>query len=87
MACRYSSWSKIYKAKDGLSKELVSRLRDYMGTLRVMDECATDGPSVYKSAKTQEFLAKFCFRHRLWSAYNPHSNQLAEDPSRQARGC
>ena len=26
MACRYSGWSSVYKAKDSTSKELVSRL-------------------------------------------------------------
>ena len=58
-------------------KELVSRVRDHMCTLVVMDEPTTDGASVYKSAKTQEFLTRFILRHRVWSAYNPHSNQLA----------
>ena len=43
-----------------------------------MDELATDGASVYKSAETQEFLTRFDIRHRLSSAYNPHSNQLAD---------
>ena len=28
MACRYSSWSSVYKAKDCTSKEVVSRLRN-----------------------------------------------------------
>ena len=53
MACRYSGWSTIYRAKDCMSKELVSGLRDHMGTFGVMDELATDGASVYQSAKTQ----------------------------------
>ena len=28
MACRYSGWSSVYKAKDCTSKEVVSRLRN-----------------------------------------------------------
>ena len=52
MTCRYSGWSMIYKAKDCTSKELVSRLRDHMGTFRVMNELATDGASVYKNARS-----------------------------------
>ena len=60
--------------KDCTSKELVSRLRDHVGTFGVMDELATDGASVYKSAETQEFLARFGIRHRVSSTYNLHSN-------------
>ena len=30
MSCRYSSWSSVYKAKDCMSKELVSRLREHL---------------------------------------------------------
>ena len=76
MACRYSGWSSVYKAKDCMSKELVSRLREHVGIFGVMDELATDDASVYKSAETQEFLARFGIKHRVASAYNPHSNQL-----------
>ena len=43
-----------------------------------MDEFATDDASVYKRAETQEFLARFGIKHRVASAYNPHSNQLAD---------
>ena len=74
MACRYNGWSSLYKAKDCTSKELVSRLWDYVGTFKVMDELATDGASFYKSTETQEFLSRFGIKHRVASAYNPHFN-------------
>ena len=50
-----------------------------------MDELATDGALVYKSAETKEFLARFAIRHRVSSAYNPHSNQLAEGGVKAAK--
>ena len=78
MACRYSSWSTVCRAKDYTSKVLISRLMERAGKFGVMNELATDGASVYKSAKTEEFLSRFGIKHRVVSAYNPHSNQLAE---------
>ena len=50
-----------------------------------MEELATDGASVYKSAETQEFLARFGIKHRVASAYNPHSNQLADGTIKTAK--
>ena len=74
LVCRYSSWLTVFKAKDSTTKELVTRLREYMGTFGVMDELATDGATVYMAGKVQEFLARLGVRHRVSSAYNPHSN-------------
>ena len=86
MACRYSGWITIYRAKDCMSKELVCRLRDHVGTFGVMDKLATDGATVYQSAKTQDFLSRFGIKHRVLSAYNnPHSNQLAEGAVKVAK--
>ena len=85
LVCRYSNWLTVYKAKDSTTKELVSRLREYMGTFGVMDEIATDGASVYLGAEVQEFLARLGVHHRVSSAYNPHSNQRAEGAVKAAR--
>ena len=75
----YSGWSTIYKANNCKSKkEHVSRLRDHMDTFEVMDELTMDGAFFYKSVETQEILGRFGIRHRVWSTYNPQSNQLAE---------
>ena len=76
MACRYSGWSTIYKTKDNTATKLISRLWEHMVTFGVMDELATDGATVYMSTDIQEFLKRFSIRHRVSSAYNPHSNQL-----------
>ena len=56
-----------------------------MVTFGVMDELATDGRTVYTSAKTQEFLRRFGIRHRVASEYNPHSNQMAEGAVKAAK--
>ena len=85
LVCRYSGWISVYRAKDLTSKELVSRLREHMGNFGVMDELASDGATVYKSTEVQEFLARFGVRHRVSSAYNPHSNQLAEGAVKSAK--
>ena len=85
MACRYSVWSTIYKTKDNTSTELISRHREHMVTFGVMDELATDGRTVYTSAKTQEFHRRFGIRHRVASEYNPHSNQMAEGAVKAAK--
>ena len=68
-----------------MSKELVSRPREPVSLFGVMDELATNGASVYKSAETQEFLTRFNIRHRVASAYNPHSNQLVEGAIKAAK--
>ena len=56
-----------------------------MGTFGVMDELASDGATVYMSSEVQEFLARFGVRHRVASAYNPHSNQRAEGAVKAAK--
>ena len=42
------------------------------------EEIATDGGATYMAASTQRFLADWVVRHRVSSAYNPHSNLRAE---------
>ena len=63
-----------------------------MGTVAVkfasldeLDELASDGASVYMSSEVQEFLTRFGVRHRVASAYNPHSNQRAEGAVKAAK--
>ena len=53
--CQYSNWLSMYRAKDCTSRELVSLLRSYMGTIGVMEELSTDGATVYKSAEVNQF--------------------------------
>ena len=70
-----------------MAKELVTQLRKYMDDFGVMDEFASDGATVYTRADVQEFLAKFGIKHRVSSAYNPHSNQRAEGAVKAPREC
>ena len=41
-------------------------------------ELATDGAAVFLSGKVQTFLGSWGVRHRVSSAYHPHSNLRAE---------
>ena len=79
-------WVEHYLLDQGQhAKELISRLRERMVTFGVMDELATDGATVYTSTETKEFLKRFGIRHRVSSAYNPHSNQMAEGAIKAAK--
>ena len=42
------------------------------------EELATDGSPVYVAFSTQQFFEIWGVRHRLTSAYHPHSNLRAE---------
>ena len=59
MVFQSSNWISVYQVKIGMAKELVTKLRKYVGHFEVMDEFATDGASVYKSSEVQEFLTMF----------------------------
>ena len=83
--CRYSNWLTVFQAKKGDSKELIRQLRTYMATFGVMDEISSDGATVYTSDEVKKFLQRFGVRHRLSSAYNPHSNQRAEGGVKAAK--
>ena len=50
-----------------------------------MDKLATDSPTVYTSTETQEFHTRFGIRQRVASAYNPHSNHMAEGAVKAAK--
>merc|ERR1712082_16725 len=75
---RYSGWPSVYRCKDGTAAELVKVLREYFCTWGALEELATDGGATYMAASTQRFLADWVVRHRVSSAYNPHSNLRAE---------
>ena len=83
--CRYSNWLTVFQAKKGDSKELITQLRSYMATFGVMDEISSDGATVYTSEEVKKFLRRFGVKHRLSSAYNPHSNQRAEGGVKAAK--
>ena len=74
----YFDWLGVSQQKNCTTKELVSTLRNYIGTFGVMDELTTNGDPVILGHKVTEFLHGFGIKHRVSSAYHPHSNQREE---------
>ena len=75
---RYSGWPIVLRCREDSSEELVRQLRNLFCMYGVPEEMATDGASVYVSARTKAFLTLWGVRHRVASAYHPHSNLRAE---------
>ncbi len=75
---RYSGWPTVLKCREDSSEELVRHLRNLFCVYGVPEELASDGASVYMSSKTRGFLELWGVRHRVSSAYHPHSNLRAE---------
>ena len=76
---RFSNWLSVQQVKAGAGAEvLVKLLRKHFLTYGVSVEIATDGGLEFVSSVTQDFLSQWGVRHRLSSAYHPHSNQRAE---------
>ena len=75
---RYSGWPVVRQCQHETSEELIAALREFFCTFGVPEQLASDGASVYLSSKTQAFLKTWGVRHRVSTAYNPHSNLRAE---------
>jgi hypothetical protein len=77
---RFSRWLRIYTASKGEfdAKALVKRTREYFTNFNIPEEIATDGGPQRMSEVFQKSLKAWGIRHRLSSAYNPHSNCRAE---------
>jgi hypothetical protein len=77
---RFSGWLSIYTASKGEfdAKALVKRSREYFTNFDIPEEIATDGGPQMTSDIFQKSLKAWGIRHRLSSAYNPHSNCRAE---------
>ena len=76
---RFSNWITVHQVKAGsVAEMLVKLLRKHFLTYGVSVEIATDGGLEFVSSVTQNFLSQWGVRHRLSSAYHPHSNQRAE---------
>ena len=67
------------------SEQLVKRLRHQFETFGASEELASDGGLGYVAATTQTFLKQWGCRHRLSSAYFPHSNLRAEQGVKMAK--
>jgi hypothetical protein len=76
----FSGWLSIYTASKGESdaKALVKRSREYFTNFNIPAEIATDGGPQMTSDIFRKRLKAWGIRHRLSSAYNPHSNCRAE---------
>ena len=64
--------------RDETAQDLTNALREFFCTYGTPEEIATDGASVYVSSHTKKFLDTWGVRHRVSTAYNPHSNLRAE---------
>ena len=76
---RYSGWLSVYDVgkKEG-AQGLISALKTHFSTFGISMEVASDGGPEYTASETEKFLKDWGVRHRLSSAYFPHSNQRAE---------
>ena len=77
---RYSGWPSVYyyPKTTATSTGLVDALREWFMLFGVPEEMSSDGQSTYTSQVTNDFLKAWGVRHRLSSAYFPHSNSRAE---------
>ena len=86
---RFSGWLSIYEAGRGEfdAKRLVKKRRDYFCTFNIPEEITTDGGPQMTSTLFQQSLKAWGVRHRLSSAFLPHSNCRAEIAVKSGRGC
>ena len=75
---RYSGWPCVSRCREESAAELIRLLRLLFCSHGVPEEMSTDGASVYMSRQTQKFLEVWGVKHRVSSAYYPHSNLRAE---------
>ena len=80
LADRFSGWLSIYETNKGNfdGQALVKMLRHYFMTFNIPEEISTDGGPQMISEVVQGCLQRWDVRHRLSSAYYPHSNSRAE---------
>ena len=75
---RYSGWPCVSRCREESAAELIRLLRLLFCVHGVPEEFATDRASVFTARQTQKFLETWGVRHRVSSAYFPHSNLRAE---------
>ena len=73
---RFSGWLSIYEAgkREFDATVLVKKTRDYFCANNIPEEIARDGGPQMTSTLFQQILKVWGVRHRLSSAYLPHSN-------------
>ena len=82
---RFSSWLSVGKVPSVSAEQLIKVLRRHFETYGASEELASDGGLAYVAASTQAFLKQWGCRHRLSSAYFPHSNLRAEQGVKLAK--
>ena len=75
MADRFSNWPAIWKVSDESATEWLTKFCTRFG---IPEELSTDGGPEFTSNAMAELLKEFGIRHRVSSAYHPHSNMRAE---------
>ena len=86
IADRFSGWlSVFYYARDATSRDLINKLKDFFVTFGVAEEFSSDGGPQFKSREIQQFFSNWGVKHRVSSAYFPHSNLRAETAVKSAK--
>ena len=79
IADRFSGWLSLhYFPKEASSSDLITRLKHYFCTFGIAEEVSSDDGPQFRSNQFQQFLQSWGVKHRVSSAYHPHSNLRAE---------
>ena len=75
MVDRFSNWPCVSKAK---TQSITEWLTSFCMQFGIPEELSTDGGPEFTSGEMTALLKDFGIRHRVSSAYHPHSNLRAE---------
>ena len=79
IADRFSGWLSLHHfPREASSSELINRLKHFFCTFGIAEEVSSDDGPQFRSSQFQVFLQSWGVKHRVSSAYHPHSNLRAE---------
>ena len=79
IADRFSGWLSLYYfPREASSNDLVNTLKHYFCIFGIADQISSDDGPQFRSGQFQQFLQSWGVKHRVSSAYHPHSNLRAE---------